>query len=137
MISERLDLIQTKPPYVPASAVSSPEVPHFARVACDPESGEGGGAAEHSPLRAAVLQAPVICQLCGAGFLSPEGLWRHAAAAHHPWAEYRKRLIFEVQQRDSVPLQPVEKSRLAGNFMQDLLHSYPRRNTLQPGNFTS
>ena len=135
-VSERFDFIQAKPAYVEADAVASPEVPHFALVACDLPGDESGGAAEHSPPRTAVLQAPVICQLCGAGFLSPAGLWEHAKAAHHSWAEYRKRLIFEVQQKMSVPLQPVEKRRLAGNFMQDLLHSYPGRNTVQPGKCT-
>ena len=71
-----------------------------------------------------------------AGFLSQGALWAHAKAAHHSWSEYRKRLIFEVQRRQSVPLQPVEKRRLAGNFMQDLLHSVPGRNTVQPGKCT-
>ena len=96
VVSERLDLVQRKPAYVPACAIASPEVPHFVRVACNPNAGEDDGAAEHAPVQPAVLQAPVICQLCGAGFLKPEGLWRHAAAAHHSWAEYRKRLIFET-----------------------------------------
>ena len=77
------------------------------------------------------MQAPVICQLCGAGFLSPKDLWAHAAKEHHSWAEARKLLIFEVQQRTSVPLQPIEKRRLASNFMHDLLYSYPGRNTVQ------
>lgn len=136
-ISERLDLILPRRPYVPASAVVSPAVPHFARVACDYEAEESGGALEHSVERSAVIQAPVICQLCGTGFLSHEDLWQHAADAHHSWAEYRKRLIWEVQQRPSVPLQPIEKRRLAGNFMQDMLHSYPARNTLRPGQCTA
>ena len=74
-VSERFDFIQAKPAYVEADAVASPEVPHFALVACDLPGDESGGAAEHSPPRTAVLQAPVICQLCGAGFLSPAGLW--------------------------------------------------------------
>ena len=47
-----------------------------------------------------------------------------------------KRLIFKVQQRIAVPLQPVEKRRLAGNFMQDLLHSYPVRSAVKRGKFT-
>ena len=77
--SERFDLIRTKMKYAPALAVKSPAVPHFAQVADE----EG----------AAVIQAPVVCQLCGEGFLSPEGLWNHAATKRHSWAEYRKRLI--------------------------------------------
>ena len=61
----------------------------------------------------------------GSSFLSPKDLWAHAAKEHHSWAEARKRLIFEVQQQTSVPLQPIEKRRLASNFMNDLLYSYP------------
>ena len=114
--------------YVPAAAVASPDQPYLAEVADDEASS--------SEQTRAVIQAPVVCQLCGAGFLAPEGLWKHAAAEHHSWAEYRKRLIFEVQQRHSVPLQPVEKRRLAGNFMRDLLHSYPSRNSLRRGSWT-
>ena len=82
------------------------------------------------------MQAPVICQLCGAGFLSPKDLWAHSAKEHHSWAEARKRLIFEVQQRTSVPLHPIENRRLASNFMHELLHSYPSRDTLRPGECT-
>ena len=82
------------------------------------------------------MQAPFICQLCGDGFVTIKNLWKHAEQKHHSWAEYRKRLIFEVQQQASVPLQPVEKRRLAGNFMQDMLYSYPARNTLRAGEVT-
>ena len=106
----------------------SPEVPHFARVI-----GEQDGAAEHSHAALPTMQAPVICQLCGAGFLSWKDLWKHATRKHHSWSEARKRLIFEVQQRASVPLRPIEKRRLAANFMQDMLYSCPGRNTVQPG----
>ena len=69
-VSERLDLIQCKPAYVEAGVVVSPQVPHFALVACELPADDGGGAAEQPPPRTAVIQAPVICQLCGAGFLS-------------------------------------------------------------------
>ena len=62
-VTEHLDLVRTKPRYVPAADVCSPAVPHFAKVA------EGvAGASEHAS-EAAVMQAPVICQLCGQGFL--------------------------------------------------------------------
>ena len=77
------------------------------------------------------MQAPVICQLRGASFLTPKDLWAHAAKEHHSWSEARKRLVFEVQQRSSVPLRPIEKRRHANNFMQDLLYSYPGRSTVR------
>ena len=121
-ISERFDLLQVKPTYVPSEAVSSPPIPHFVKVA-----------AEHGP---PTLQAPFICQLCGDGFVTMSDLWKHAGAQHHSWAEYRKRLIFEVQQCKTVPLQPIEKRRLAGNFYRDLLYSRPARNTLREDRVT-
>ena len=83
-LSERFDLLQKKPTCVPSEAVSSPPVPHFVKVA-----------AEHGPPK---LQAPFMCQRCGDGFVTMADVWKHAAAQHHSWSEYRKRLIFEVQQ---------------------------------------
>ena len=127
-LSERLDFILQKPAYIPADAIESPEVPHFVKV-----SKGYAGAIEHTP---PTMQAPFICQLCGDGFVTMKNLWKHAEQKHHSWAEYRKRLIFEVQQQASVPLQPLEKRRLAGNFMQDMLYSYPARNTLRPSEVT-
>ena len=130
-ISERLDLCRKKPAYTPATEVASPDVPHFARATIDQ-----AGAAEHSNASLPIIQAPVICQLCGAGLLSQKDLWRHAQKEHHSWAGARKRFIFEVQQRMAVPLRPIEKRRLASNFMQDLLYSRPGRNTVRPGECT-
>ena len=121
-MSERLDLIRKKPAYTPADEIMSPTIPHFARTQMQPTS--------------ATVQAPVICQLCGDGLLTPKELWRHAAKEHHSWAEARKRLIFEVQQRITVPLQPKEKRRLASNLVHDLLCSHPGRGTVRPGECT-
>ena len=126
-LSERWDLIQPKLKHTPVEDVASPEIPHFARVI-----GEQDGAAEHNQAALPTVQAPVICQLCGAGFLSCKDLLQHAAKEHHSWSEARKRLLFEVQPRTSVPLRPIEKRRLAVKFMQDMLYSYPGRNTVEP-----
>ena len=85
---------------------------------------------------APTLQAPFVCQLCGDGFVTMRALWNHARAQHHSWAEYRKWLIFELQQCETVPLQPIEKRRLAGSFYQDLLYSRPARDTLRQDHVT-
>ena len=135
-ISEHLDLIQKK------TGVYTSK-PHFITSRLPLCSG-GMRSGWYREWRCCRAHIYTICSVASSGnmsiawdgFLSPQGLWRHAAAAHHSWAEYRKRLIFEVQARHSVPLQPLEKRRLAGNFMQDLLHSYPSRNTLRPGECT-
>ena len=127
-ISERLDLVRQKHFYTPADAISSPQVPHFVKV-----SNIAPGATQCvSP----TMQAPFICQLCGDGFINTTELWKHAEKEHHSWSEYRKRLIFEVQQCQTIPLQPIEKRRLASNFYQDLLHSYPGRNTIRSNQCT-
>ena len=125
-ISERLYLIQQKPEYTPAEEIASPEVPHFVRL-----QSEIDGNPQHTPPPRPMMQAPVICQLCGAGFLSQKDHWAHAAKEHHSWVEARKRFIFEVQQQTTVPLHPIEKRRLASNFMHDMLYSYPGRNTVR------
>jgi len=122
-LTERWEYLQQRPSYVPASKVQSPAIPHFAVVADT----------VNAPV---VLQAPVICQLCGVGCLTRQTLWKHCELHHHSWCEYRKRLIFEVQQRHAVPLRPVEKRRLAGNYMQDLLYSRPGRGTVNPSECT-
>ena len=127
-LSERFDFLQKKNGYTAAADVASPDVPHFVKM-----SSARPGDAEHNP---PTLQAPFVCQLCGDGFVTMAGLWKHAAAQHNSWSEYRKRLIFELQQCQAVPLQPMEKRRLAGNFYLDLLYSRPARDTLRPDHVT-
>ena len=130
-VGPRARRIQQKPSYTPAEEIASPEIPYFLRL-----QSETNGAAEHAHSSRPTVQAPVVCQLCGAGFLSPKDLWAHAAKEHHSWAEVRKRLIFEGHERTSVPLQPIEKRRLDSNFMHDLLYSYPGRNAVRPDAYT-
>ena len=77
-ISERLNLFRQKPSYTPAEEIALPGVPHFARL-----QSETDGGAEHTHPSRLTVQAPVICQLCGAGFLSPRDLWAHAAKEHN------------------------------------------------------
>ena len=108
VISERLDLMKVKPAYIPASAVASPEVPHFARVACDLESGEGGDAAEHSALRTAKLQAPGGQLHAGLAALIPES--QHLAARQvHDAADCSLRCVcIQRLDRGLLPMLPVE-----------------------------
>ena len=73
LISERLDLTQQKPSYTPADESASPEIPHFVRY----NSAQDGAAEQPT------MQAPVICQLCGAGFPRPQDLWAQASKEHH------------------------------------------------------
>jgi hypothetical protein len=106
-LSERLDLIQEKRTYAPAHATASPQVPRCVKV----RSG-CVGATGHAP---PTTQAPFICQLCSDGFVATRDLWKDATKQHYSLVENRKRLIFEVQQCKALPLQPIEKRRVA-NF---------------------
>ena len=44
----------------------------------------------------AVATPPLLCWLCGAGFLSRQALYRHTRAAHGGYAEYRKHLFWLI-----------------------------------------
>ena len=41
-----------------------------------------------------VATAPLVCQLCGAGFMDQRSFQKHVLAKHHSYAEYRKRVLF-------------------------------------------
>ena len=77
-LTERWEFIQQKQAYVPASKVESPATPHFAAVADAADASQGQ----------ALLQAPVVCQLCGVGCLSRQAMWKHCDLRHHSWSEY-------------------------------------------------
>ena len=101
--------------------MTSPAVPHFA---VDSDS-----TASHMPSHLPMCQARCFANCARLGSYHRQTFGRMRSRRLR--AECKSRLIFEVQQRITVPLQPVEKRRLAVNFMQDLLHSYPGRNTVK------
>ena len=59
---------------------------------------------------------PVLCWLCGAGFLSWQALYRHTRSAHGDWAEYRKHLFWLAQKLGFLPLLPWQKRHMLANF---------------------
>ena len=52
---------------------------------------------------------PVICWQCGAGFLSQQGLARHAHAEHGGYAEYRKHIFWLADKKGCLPV-PMAKA---------------------------
>ena len=64
----------------------------------------------------AVATPPVLCWLCGAGFLSREAHYRHAREAHGDYAEYRKHLFWLAQERGFLPLLPWQKRHMLANL---------------------
>ena len=104
-----------KPTYTPASRVQAPSPPFFVQQI-------QAFATEHGSPR---IQPPRTCVLCGKGFVDRAALWRHCEAEHHSWVEARKRIFWEAEQLDALPLLPADKRRLTQNFAFAQTHSRP------------
>ena len=104
-----------KPIYTPASAVNAPSPPHFVQLL-------RADATERSRPQ---IQPPRVCCLCGKGFVDAPALWRHCEADHHSWAEARKRMLWEAEKLESIPLLPSDKRRIVQNFTAALTYSRP------------
>ena len=101
--SEFALLLAPRPNYVPVGRVSCPEVPFFVEDADE-------------PFDPPTLQAPRVCQLCGAQFLDLLALSRHAEEAHGGWAEMRKRIFWEAEQLEALPLSFKRKRNMIANY---------------------
>ena len=64
----------------------------------------------------AVATPPVLCWLCGAGFLSQEAFYRHTRETHGDYAEYRKHLFWLAQKLGFLPLLPWQKRHMLANL---------------------
>ena len=104
-----------KPTYTAAAQVEAPSPPHFITQI------HHNTAAPLPP----TMQAPRTCHLCGKGFIDPVALWEHCALEHHSWKEARKRLLWEAQQLEAIPLLAPDKRRLIQNFTNALTYSKP------------
>lgn len=51
-----------------------------------------------------VLSAPLLCQLCGSGFIDEASFRSHLQDAHAGEAEYRKRVLYLMRERGPHPL---------------------------------
>ena len=99
-----------KPTYTPASQVQAPSPPHFVKRM-------RSTATEHvSP----EMQPPRTCCLCGKGFINAPALWKHCDDEHHSWAEAVKRMLWEAEQLEAIPLLPPDKRRIIQNFTNGL-----------------
>ena len=72
--------------------------------------------ADLNPEVHAVATPPVLCWLCGAGFLSQQALYRHTRATHGDYAEYRKHLFWLAQKLGFLPLLPWQKRHMLANL---------------------
>ena len=101
--------------YTPTSQVQAPSPPHFVeRIKAT--------ATEHVPPD---MQPPRTCCLCGKGFIDSPALWKHCEVEHHSWAEAMKRILWEAEQLEAIPLLPPDKRRIIQNFANALTYSKP------------
>ena len=62
--------------------------------------------------RLAVASPPVMCWICGEGFLSNGCLKEHCEKHHGDYAEYRKRLFWRAQRDGFMPMLPWVKRHI-------------------------
>jgi hypothetical protein len=104
-----------KPTYTPAAQVQAPSPPHFVERMRSTATGHV------SP----EMQPPRTCCLCGQGLIDAPALWKHCEVEHHSWAEAVKRILWEAEQLDAIPLLPPDKRRIIQNFTNALTYSKP------------
>ena len=63
-------------------------------------------------LSLSVASPPVMCWICGEGFLHNGALFKHCREAHGDYAEYRKRLFWRAQRDGFKPLLPWVKRHM-------------------------
>ena len=100
------------PTYTPASQVKSPSPPHFVQQIRK----------SATELLSPEMQPPCTCCLCGEGFIDSPALWKHCEVEHHSWAEAVKRLLWEADQLEAMPLLPPDKRRIIQNFTNALTY---------------
>ena len=71
------------------------------------------------------LSAPIRCSLCGAGFLLDRDFLHHVEDAHGPYAEYRKRVLFKMEEKGPCRLTGEEKRLIIQNVAYFQQYSEP------------
>jgi hypothetical protein len=72
-----------------------------------------------------VASPPVMCWICGEGFLHNGALFKHCGQAHGDYAEYRKRLFWRAQKDGFKPLLPWVKRHMLESATFHLTYSIP------------
>ena len=109
-----------KPTYTPASKVNAPSPPHFVERI------------QHSATEHVLpeMQPPRTCCLCGKGFIDAPALWKHCDDEHHSWAEAVKRMLWQAEQLEAMPLLPPDKRRIIQSCARKVIIVYSIRTRL-------
>ena len=76
------------------------------------------------------MQPPRTCCLCGKGFIDAPALWKHCDDEHHSWAEAVKRMLWEAEQLEAMPLLPPDKRRIIQSCARKVIIVYSIRTRL-------
>ena len=76
-------------------------------------------------LSLAVASPPVMCWICGEGFVHNKALHKHCCAEHGDYAEYRKRLFWRAQRDGFKPLLPWVKRHMLEAATFHVTYSVP------------
>ena len=78
-----------------------------------------------------VASPPVMCWICGEGFLHNGALFKHCCEHHGDYAEYRKRLFWRAQKDGFKPLLPWVKRHMLESATFHLTYSVPGSHSLK------
>ena len=79
----------------------------------------------------AVASPPVMCWICGEGFLNNGSLQAHCEKHHGDYAEYRKRLFWRAQRDGFMPMLPWVKRHILQAATFHLAYSVPGAETMK------
>ena len=99
--------VSAKKDYTTKEKVHCPDIPYFIKDALD-------------PFATPRLTAPILCELCGRGFLDKRALHDHFQDSHGGIQEVRKTIFWHAEQLDALPLSMKRKRTMLANFDQAL-----------------
>ena len=65
-----------------------------------------------------IISGPLVCQLCDADFISEKSFTEHKKDCHAGECEYRKRVLYLMEEQGCRPITAQEKRIMAQNFAQ-------------------
>ena len=72
-----------------------------------------------------IISGPLVCQLCDADFINQKSFTEHKKRCHSGECEYRKRVLFLMQEQGCRPITGQEKRIMVQNFAHFQQYCYP------------
>ena len=72
-----------------------------------------------------IISGPLVCQLCDADFISEKSFTEHKKDCHAGECEYRKRVLYLMEEQGCRPITAQEKRIMVQNFAHFQQYCYP------------